>query len=146
MSSTDLVTSLTDLCNTFLTGYGELKYKYNVEDNQFKGSTKKYGVLSGDIDQTDGTTCFLTLDQNFEVIITDSYTSINSNDNSKDSVVKALQDLGVEFYREVVNTKANRPDIVMIISEFSSSIEELDEDKVIVNRMNFTIKYRKPLP
>jgi hypothetical protein len=46
---------------------------------------------------------------------------------------------------DIVNKKAGLPNIVMNISDLSSNIEELEEDKIVICRLNFTIKYRKAL-
>lgn len=141
-----LVSSLTSLCDSFLgTDYSELKQKHEVELNTFKGSNKKYGVISGDISGTSGATCFVTVDQEFTINITNSYVSVTTSDSSKDNAIIELQDISLELYNEIIKTKANNPSIVMIIDSLSSTIEELEEDKVIVNKLRFTIKYRKAL-
>jgi hypothetical protein len=141
-----LVTSLTSLCGTFLgASYSELKQKHNIELNAFKGSNNKYGVISRDISETTGATCFITVDQTFEINLTNSYSTVNNNDSSKDNAIIALQDISLELYNEIIKTKANNPSIVMVINSLSSTIEELEEDKVIINKLSFNIKYRKAL-
>ena len=140
----NLSDNLTSLVGTFLgASYSVLKHKYEVEKNFVKGGSKKYGVIPRDINEIPGATCFITLEQGFEVIISDTYKTITTGDSPKDNAVKNLKDLGLDLYVEIVNLKANSPSIVMNIDEFNSTIEELDEDKLIINRITFTIQYRK---
>lgn len=141
-----LVQSLTTVCSSFLGAeYSEMKFKRKIEDNSFMGSTKKYGVVSGDISDMSGATRFVTVTQNFDINLTNSYITTANGDSPKDNAIVELQDKGLELYREILNTKANNPAIVMNINSLSSNIEELEEDKVIVNKLSFDITYRKGL-
>lgn len=141
-----LVTSLTSLCGTFLgVSYSELKHKHNISLNTFKGSNNRYGVISRDIVEASGATCFVTVDQSFEINLTNSYASISTSDSPKDSAIIDLQDTSLNLYNEIIRTKANNPGIVMIVNSLSTSITELEEDKVLINKLVFNIKYRKAL-
>ena len=142
----DLVISLTSVCETFLgVTYSELKFKHEIEDNTFKGSNNKYGVIAQDITGTSGATRFVTVNQIFDINLTNSYITTVNGDSSKDNSRMILQDMSLDLYREILNTKAGSPSIVMNILDLSSEISELEEDKVIVNKLSFTIVYRKAL-
>ena len=145
MSEVNTLTSnITTQVGTFLgASYSELKHKYEVEKNFVKGSSKKYGVVPRDINEVAGSVCFIHVEQQFEVIITDTYKTITTGDSPKDNAVRALSDLGLDLYVDIVNNKASSANIVININDFNSTIEELDEDKLILNRITFTIQYRK---
>lgn len=142
----NLVDSLTTLTGTYLgASYSELKYKYDITQNFIKGASSKYGVLAGDITGTIGATCFVTVDQTYEIVLTNTYKTINSNDVSKDEARIELQDISLNLYTDIIDKKAGRPDIVMNIRDLTSVLEDLDEDKLVVCRLQFTIQYRKRL-
>ena len=142
----DLVTSLTTLTGTYLgSNYSELKYKYDISNNFTNGASSKYGVIAGDVTGTTGATCFVTVDQTYEIVLTNTYKTINSDDVSKDETRIELQDISLNLYTDIIDKKAGRPDIVMNIRDLTSVLEDLDEDKLVVCRLQFTIQYRKRL-
>lgn len=142
---TDLVTSIKSRMATVLGAtYSELSNVTEIEKNAFKGADKRYGVMANQADEVEGTVCHLTVDQAFEITLTDGYFSnIKASDADKRAKTLALQDKISEVYRDIKTNKAGRPDLV--IHTFGLSIAEpefLEENHVVVVNATFTIKYR----
>ncbi len=126
--------------------YTELSNATLIESNSFKGANKRYSVLAQGLDEVAGTTCHVTVDQRFDMILTDSYYSSIKNDSDKRTKTIGLQELAFDIYKEVVNTKANTPASVMLVDTLAvADPSYLEEDNVVVITATITIKYRKTL-
>lgn len=143
----DITTNLKALLATQLGAtYSELSHATIVEKNVFKGSSKKYAVLPKSLAQVDGVTCAVTVDQNFDLKLTDSYGGKSLNDTDKQTKTIALQELMFSLYKEIVNTKAGTPAIVIHTKDLTiGDPEYLEDDHVVVITATVTIKYRKQL-
>lgn len=144
---TDIVAGLkTNMATILGAGFSELSNVTNVEANSFKGANQRYNVLSKDISETPGVTCAITVNQQFDLIVTDSYRSAIKNDSDKRTKTIALQELVFSIYEEVIKTKANTPASVIIVDSLTvAEPEYLEEDHVVVITATVTIKYRKIL-
>lgn len=141
-----IVDSLTTLTDTFLgVDYTELKYKHIIEDNSELGASKKFGVIAQDVNEVSGALGFVTVNQNYEITLTDKYKTLKGGDESKDNARIRLQDLSLNLYNEIIKQKAGSPSIVINVLDLSSVLEELEEDNVITNKLSFTVIYRKVL-
>jgi len=143
----DITANLKTLMGTLLgVEYGELPHATVIEKNSFKNGSKKYGVLPKSLDEVDGVTCAVTADQNFDLILTDSYGGKSLNDTDKQEKTIALQELAFSVYKEIINTKAGTPAIVIHTKDLSvKDPEYLEENHIVVITATVTIKYRKQL-
>ena len=142
----NLINALKTQTFTFLgTDYEELRNVYNIEQNPNLETTLGYGILAEDVVLVSGNLGFNTVDQTFSVVLTDYYVSTKEDDLCKQDAVIALLDKCQDLYNEYVKTKLNLNSIIINIDEMNVSIEELDEDKTVVARMQFIIKYRHQL-
>ena len=142
----NLINALKTQTSTFLgTDYEELRNVYNIEQNPNLETTLGYGILAEDVVLVSGNLGFNTVDQTFSVVLTDYYVSTKEDDLCKQDAVIALLDKCQDLYNEYVKTKLNLNSIIINIDEMNVSIEELDEDKTVVARMQFIIKYRHQL-
>jgi len=143
----DIATNLKALMATELgVEYSELPHATVIEKNSFKNGSKKYGVLPKSLDEVAGTTCNITVDQNFDLILTDSYGGKSLNDADKQAKTIALQELAFSLYKEVTSTKAGTPSIVIKTGDLTvADPEYLEEDHIVVITATVTIKYRKQL-
>lgn len=125
-------------------GYSELSYLLDVQKNNFKTNTKRYGVrpLSGST--ASGVTRQYTLDHSFQVILTHDYFSNPSNDQDQRDKTFLLFDKLDEIMKNLFINKAGLPSIILNIDSVSiAEPEYFDEEKVVVLRADFNIKYRQ---
>lgn len=148
---------VTDVKNNILTrvalvlgaDYSQLAYVNDVSQNKFKGASKRYGVLPGSANETSGTNQYVTLDHQFQVILTDSYQAgpdSQINDNLKAERINELQDKALAIYKDLATHKSLISASCLIINNLSiESIEFLEDEKVAVQRLNFNVKYRQQI-
>ena len=142
----DIVDNIKTLVGDFLgIEYHELSNVYNLESNVRMDTELGYGVIAEDITLTEGNLGFNTIDQTFTVLVTDYYISNSDGDLEKQDAIINLLDKIQDVYDRLVETKVNYPSQVIIINDMSVNIEELDENKSVVARMSFNIKYRNRL-
>lgn len=142
-NSVTLVQSVKTRISTVLGGnYSELAYSNDLSKNSFKGNFNRYGLLSKEQDETDSVTQYTTINQRFELILVDSFINTSMNDIQELSKGPVLQDLAYDIYRDLITTKAGSPATVITVSNFSTSAPETIQDKAVVIRAQFTIRYR----
>lgn len=145
-NSRTLVDALKSQTSTFLgSEYQELSNVYDIEKNPNLETTLGYGVTAGNVLLTTGNLGFNTVDQTYEVVLTDYYISTSNDDEQKQDVIINLLDKCQDLYNEYVKTRLNLNSIIIIINDMSIDIEELDDNKSVVARMQFIIKYRHQL-
>lgn len=127
--------------------FSELANVTEPEKNVFKGANKRYGVVANEISEVLGVTKHLTVDQEFELTLTNGFFSnVKAGDLDKRNKTLELQDLMFEVYKDLKTTKAGRPDLVMHVLDLSISDPEfLEENHVVVITATLTIKYRSLL-
>jgi hypothetical protein len=122
--------------------YQELDYKWSVESNNFRQNSKRYAVVPSSAGTVSGIIRNYTLDHDFQVILTDNYISSNNNDDAKQTAVFLLYENLDDIIKEVFNKKLGLPSIVLGIGALTMDDVEFLEEKVVVLRALFTIKYR----
>lgn len=123
--------------------YTELGYALDINKNAFKNNYKRYGVLVGAGAEAAGVTRALTMDQTFELILTDGFINKQMSDSEEQSKVIALQDLMKDIYLDLVNTKAGSPSTCMIVSQLQlQTPETIKEQNVVIQRATINVKYR----
>lgn len=146
--ATDLVDSVKTRMSNFLgSGYSELTNVTEIEKNAFKGANQRYGVLALEANEVAGVTCFLTVDQQFELTLTNGYYSnVKASDEDKRTKTLELQDLMFDVYKDLKSNKAGRPDLVMHVLDLTIQDPEfLEENHVVAIKATLTIKYRSLL-
>lgn len=127
--------------------FSELTNVTEIEKNAFKGANKRYGVVANEISEVLGSTCHLTVDQNFEMVLTNGYFSnVKASDSDKRGKALELQDLMFDIYKDLKTTKSGSPSLVM--QTYNLNIQEpeyLEENHVVAIRATLTIKYRSLL-
>ena len=123
--------------------WSELPFVVNVEKNNFNSNNNRYGVLVQASFETDSVTKFVTVTQSFEVVLTKAYIDDGIGDQDRQEKSVELQDLVLTVYKDLINTKANRPAVVMNIDNISNSASEyLEESQVVIQRASFNVLYR----
>lgn len=147
MSISSLVTSIKTRVSTVLGGtYSELGYALDITKNSLKGNEKRYAVLPKSASEVSSIIGFITLDQEFEVIITDNYINTSMSDSKAQDKAITLQDLALNIYNDLIQTKCGSPNTCITVSNFSLSDSQfLEKDSVVVQSMTFKIKYRNQI-
>lgn len=125
--------------------YKELRYKYDIEQNNFNTNDKRYGVRPLFGETVSGVLCHYTMDQEFEVTITRRFTN-KYNDDSLQTAVLETADKFDDIFKSIKSSKLGIPSIVILVSGFTMDEPEIfDENNVVALRANFTVRYRQKL-
>lgn len=124
----------------------ELPYSHDLSKNNKRVKKNGYGVRPLDAASAEGNILrSIFLDHKFEIILTDSVVTRNSDleiSNSLDS----LYDKADELFKELVNSKVALPNLVISVSEPSIQAPEIIEAASLVAlRLQLKVKYRSDL-
>lgn len=122
--------------------YTELAYTNDLAKNSFTGNFKKYGLVVGSSEEISSVTRYVTLNQTFELILTDSFINTSMTDSNELAKGPVLQDLAFDIYRDLISTKAGSPSTVIMVSDFAVSSPETIQDKTVVIKATIKVKYR----
>lgn len=125
--------------------YSELIYKYDIEKNSFRTNDKRYGVIPLFAETVEGVLCHYTMDQTFQVVLTHGYVSgVDSSD--KESKLFLLYDKMSEITKMAYSKKLGLSSTVLNINPVSIDDPEfLEENKVVILRGNYVVRYRERL-
>jgi len=148
--SNEITTLLTGINTRVLavlgSSYSELGYIVDVTDNPFKGSSKSYGTLAGDVSEVETSAGVLgsyTVTQNFTVKVTNKWATSQAGDSSKRSTMVALLEKCLLIYKDLVNNKAGSPNIVLNVLDGMETVNTFhDEENVCEATMSIGILYR----
>lgn len=140
----DLLTGIkATVATTLGSEYAELPYATDISKNNFNSNHNRYGVLADSSSQADSVTKFVTMSQSYEVVLTKAFIDDGISDTDKQDQTTAAQDLVFDIYKDLVNTKAGMPSIVLNITDLNVEAPEyLDDEKVVVIRASINILYR----
>ena len=147
MSVVTIKSGIETRCQAVLgSSYQPLSYVLNVEKNNFKGNTNRFGVIGGSLEQNEGRGCTgrYTVDQTFTIKFTDSFGQKPTSDTAIVDTMDSMMDNALLLYKDLVNTNAGTPSIVIMVSDLSIDAPET-VDNIVVVTMNVTITYRKAL-
>jgi len=143
MSLSTILTGLETRAAAVFTGKTALKHVWNLDLNTAEGMKNHYGIKPLGRTQTEGVTKFVTADQDFEVILTDTFISVKRGDSAVIDKITALHILIDNFYKDLQETKAGTPSEVINVTNLSVDEAEVDiESNNVVVTASFTIRYR----
>ena len=126
--------------------YSELGNIIDVSINPFKGSSKRYGVLAGDIVETEsgaGVLGSYTVTQDFQVKVTNKHATSQAGDSSKRTVMISLLEKCLLIYKDLVSNKAGSPSIVLnVLDGMTTENTFHDTENVCEATINLQILYR----
>ena len=127
---------------TLGSGYQKLRHVFNVEKNDLRNTRLGFRVRPlGAIPATTVTKTY-TLDHDFELVLTD-YAARTDNDLQRIESLDVMYDKADEIFKDYINSKINLADIVLLVdSPTLLEPEFVNDNKVIVLRMQFTVKWR----
>lgn len=145
-TATDVTAGIAGLVTSTLgADYTELAYASDVAKNRFLGTTKGYAVLAGDLDEVDGVTRYVTVDQKFETVLTETYGQSQVGDQAQRTAATTLYGRMETLYRAIVANKAGVPGSVIRVGSLNVSQPEFLDSNVAVIRATMIIKYRTAL-
>jgi hypothetical protein len=123
-----------------------LDYVVEVEKNHFEGNKQKYGVLPLGYERQSGPLGSLTVDQVFQVVLVDSYINVAKNDSAEREKARNVFAKMDDISKEIYNTKIGLPNLVQFVDHVSADDPEYnEEDKIVILRGNFLVKYRRSI-
>lgn len=140
----DIKSSMETVIQTYLgNSYKKLAYVEDVTKNNYFGNSERYGVRAVSGSEVPGVTKNVHIIQTFEVVLTKAYSESNIDDTEQ--IEKSLDNFNnlLSIYKELVNSKAGSPSIVLNISNLvMADPEYLVDSKVAVQRATMDITYR----
>lgn len=125
--------------------YTELPRIYDLSKSDLRRARLGYGVRPLDATPAETVVRAYTLDHGFEIILTDTIARDDS-DAQRETVLNTMYDKADEIFKDLVNQKINLATFVMNVSQPSLSEPEfIDENKLVILRMQFIVKYRSAL-
>jgi len=146
--ASNIKTNLLAEVDTILTGltYTPLSNIYEIEKNNFKQNTKRYGVrILGGVQTIYKVGAHVT-DQNYEIILTTNYINGASgrNDEAQQAAVAELLTRINKIYRRILETKGGSASNVLIVNEGSIQKPEfIAEQNVAIVRLQFNVRYKQ---
>jgi len=132
-----------EVSTTLGASYSKLNYIYDIEKNSFKGNPNKFGVLPLESSTVSGVVRASTIDQTFQIVLTDEYRNTAMNDLSLQEAVKNLYDKLNDIEKQLYKSKLGLPSVVLLMNlEAVEAPEVIEEHKVVSLRGNFLVKYR----
>lgn len=126
--------------------FSELPFVQDLTKNNKRTARYGYGVRPLDANTADGGVVrAYTLDHRFEVVLTESFVN-RSSDAEIEACLGRLYDKADEVFKELVNSKAGVPDVVLSVSEPSMTQPEVIEAaKIVAIRLQLKVKYRSTI-
>lgn len=142
----DIVTNVNSIAATVLgASYHQLRFIFSVEKNDIRAGEKAYGCRPLAAIPAESVTRHYTLDHDFELILTDTI-GRSDDDTQRSDALNTMYDKADEIFKELVNTKVGLPLVVLLLTSPSLAEPEiLNDQKLVVLRMNFTVRYRSAL-
>lgn len=141
MSASGILASLSSqVSSTLGSGWQELKYVYDPENNDLKTQKQGFGVGIGGSDTVSGTNKSVTYDQEFFVILTDSFGNRRNDESQRDAIstlLTAKESLDVQIFQK----KLNNSD-VLLVQEIGMDEPEIIATGVVLLRFRYIIKFR----
>ena len=145
-NSVELISdALESAVSAILPTYKKLDYAYFPEKNQFYGNTKRYGVTVDAGASTPTITKAITIDQVFNVILTNDYAA-HDDETDLSAQVFILHDALELVYLDIFNKKLGLTNLVYFVGPISFTAPLIDqEQQIIILTMAVNIQYRNLL-
>ena len=149
MSSTNvaqIIASTKTVIASVLAAYSQLPHGYNISDNDKASLTTGYQVIPLDTVSADGVTRNYTVNQGYEVSISNAYTEPDANDESKRNISIALMDLAHDVYNKLIGGRCGIPAIVQMVSGISIDEPVFFPDKEIaVIKLRYLVQFTEKI-
>lgn len=146
---TDISNSMESIIETALSAqkFIKLDYRYLIDKNDNRQGQTAFAVRSMTGFRSDGVLRSATIDQDFEIILTDTYEPNGDDDLSQHDTLLSLADNMVDIIvKELHLKKGGIPAQILLIDLVEIKEPEfLEESNLAILRATFTIKYRKQI-
>jgi hypothetical protein len=122
--------------------YELLKFSYDLEANDYRGSETAYGVTVGGGNSVEGTHKSITMDQNFGVVLTARFGG-RAKDIAEREALNIIYDNLELLYVDFFQSKLGLNAVVYLVNALELDEPEKIADNIISVKMNFTVKFRK---
>jgi len=126
--------------------FKKIAFVNEIEKNNFKQSTDRYGVRPGFKQEVEGVTKFMTFLHTFEIVLVKRYHQESISDSrSVDKFLDSDENI-MAIYKRLINDRVGLPGIVLNVSNLTTNEPEyLVEDNAVVLRATVDILYRLTL-
>lgn len=142
MSFSIILNSLETRAAVVFPSKSQLKHVWDITANKTLGLSNHWGIRPLSRTQVSGVTKFVTVDQGFEIILSQDFVTTSRGDASViDKIAELHQDIDT-FYSDLQETKAGNTDIINV-SDLTVEEAEVDNNSSnVIVRGQFTIRYR----
>ena len=116
----------------------------NIEANTSRNIVKGFGVIPGQAIPTAGVVRFMTLDQQFSIVLTDKNTREINDTERVDALLDRLYDRGEAVLVRILNQQLGLAGTVLSVST-PSMADPIYLDSYIVLNLSVVVKYRRQL-
>lgn len=125
--------------------YKELRFVFDVAKNDIRSAEKAYGVRPLSAVTAESVTRFYTLDHEFELVLTDTI-GRSDDDTQRQDAINIMYDKADEIFKAMIHTKINLASFVLNVTSPSMSEPEIiNDNKFVILRMQYNVKYRSAL-
>ena len=125
--------------------YQELPRIYDLSKLNLRTAKLAYSVRPLDASPAETIVRAYTLDHGFEIILTDTIAR-DDTDAQRETALNTMYNKADEIYKDLVNYNLNLASFVMNVSQPSFNEPEfMDDNKIVILRMQFIVKYRSNL-
>lgn len=128
-------------------GYQELAHVYAPEKNNIRQAKLAYGIRAGQVDSASSVIKGYTVDQTFEILLTDALARNADGDSQLQSSIGTMYDKADEIFRSMVATKMNMSSYVLLV--FNPTILEPQVVKgdttFVLLTLQIRVKYRNDI-
>lgn len=123
--------------------YTELGYAYEIEKNTLKGNEKRYACIPLGASEVTSTTRNVTLDQSFQLTLTDGFINRALSDSQAQTKAISLLDLMRDIYIDLVETRCGSDPYCINVSNLQINEPEIDnQNSVVIIRASITVRHR----
>ena len=138
----DIVTQMKAQIAENIPSRGESRYVWSLESNSYKTNRDLFAVRPLGASSVAGTNKTITLDQDFEVVLSTQFQNKGDNDASLQEAIFALHQDAETLYRFAYQRKFNI-DRVLVVNSVEIAEADIDNENNIVSvASRFNIKYR----
>lgn len=128
--------------STLPSDYSELSHVYDIKKNKFTGAEKRFGVIPRQVAELPGVTKANTLEQEYSILLTDSYISIVGGDSGIIDKILELQGLFESIFTQLVVQKAGHPNCLLVSGFTIGEALVVQEEKLIIIEGGVKVRYR----
>ena len=143
MSNQSLILSAIETRITSLsTGRTKLSYSYDLEKNNTRSERSAYGFGAGSADHVEGVMKTVTLDQEFFVVLTETFVN-RSGDSKESESINAIYEDMESINADFVSSKLGIPSTILVVQSTGMDAPEKISENTISVKAHFIIKHRK---